>query len=176
MLRVQLSDWERFRVFQKTIRRYYQRHEKPFGVYVDKVCERQQKYRVGGDLRLQLDPDQQTPLENSIEYQDYHLQVLESLEKERDDWEKRLDDARKEAENPNAPGFESTTEDAEVYQQDLEYTELRLGRHKILLQWIGQQHMEMDTRSPTPIKEDRTDGNALPKAVQRAYTASRRRR
>ena len=176
VLRVQLSDWERFREFQKTIRRYYQRHEKPFGGYVDKVCERQRKYQLGEDVRLQLDPDQQTPSENWMEYLDYHLQVLESLEKERDDWKKRLNDAREEAENPNAPWFERATEDAEGYQQDLEYTELRLGRHKILLQWIEQQRMEMDTGYPTLIEEGRADGNALPKAVQRAYAASRRRR
>ena len=36
--------------------------------------------------------------------------------------------------------------------------------------------MEMDTGYPTPTGEDRADGNALPKAVQRVYAASRRRR
>lgn len=72
--------------------------KRPFNEFVDKVCERQRRHKVGGDVHLQFDVEQQSRLENWMEFQDYHLQLHEGFEKKRDELKKKLDDARKEAE------------------------------------------------------------------------------
>lgn len=104
MLRAQLSDWQKFRAFQGRVRRYYR--QRPFNEIVDKVCERQRRHKVGGDVHLQVDVEQQGRLEKWMEFQDYHLQLHDGLEKKRDELKKKLDDARKEAESTGTPGFD----------------------------------------------------------------------
>ena len=75
MLRTQLSDWRKFRVFQEKIRAYY--HTKAFSIFVDNVRERRQRHKVGGDVRLLFNSEQQSRLGNWIEFQNYHLNRLE---------------------------------------------------------------------------------------------------
>lgn len=126
---------------------------------------------MGGDVRLLLDPEQQSRLENWMEFQNYHLKRLERFEKKRDELKKELDDARKKAEVS-----ERAAEDAEAVRQELENAERDLERHKVLLQWIEQERRTMDPGHPTPAEEDNDDRDTASKAVWRTSTRDRRPR
>ena len=168
VLQAQLSDWKRFREFQKAVRRYY-RHRN-FSEFVDQVRERRRRHGLGGNVCMRFDLEQ-SRLETWFEFQDWHLQHLKGFEKNRDELRKVLDNARKEANGTGA------VEDAEAYQQDLEYAEWELERHKTLLHWTEQERLAMGTGYPTPVeKEDREDRDAAPKAVQRTSPITRRKK
>jgi hypothetical protein len=83
---------------------------KPFSKFVDEVRERWRRHKVGGDVHLLLDPEQQSRLENWMEFQDYHLKRLEQFEKKQDELKKKLDDAQKEAEGTGTLGFDRAAE------------------------------------------------------------------
>lgn len=169
VLRAQLSDWRKFRVFQRKIRAYYRNNS--FSSFVDEVRERRRRHGVGGDVCLLLSPEQQGRLENWMEFQNYHLKRLEGFGKKRDKLKKELDDARNKAEVS-----EHAVEDAEAVRQELENAERDLERHKVLLQWIEQERQTMDTGHPTPTEEDNDDRDTAPKAVRRTSTRDRRTR
>ncbi|KAF7507546.1 hypothetical protein GJ744_010337 [Endocarpon pusillum] len=128
------------------------------------VYERQRRHKVGGIARLQFDVKQQSRLENWTEFQHYHLQLHEGLEKERDDLKKRLDVARKEAEDIGAPDFDRA---AEAYQQRLGYAERKLQRHKTLLQWIEQERIAIHAGYPTSVEKDNDVRDAHQKLSER---------
>ncbi|KAI9781670.1 MAG: hypothetical protein M1816_002227 [Peltula sp. TS41687] len=174
VLRAQLSDWRKFRYFQRRIRAYYRNQS--FSSFVDKVRERRKRHGVGGVVRLLLDPKQQSPLENWMEFQNYHLQRLENFEKERDKLrkeldEKELDDAWKKVEVTERAAW-----DAETVRRLLKTTERDVERHKVLLQWIEQERQTMDTGHSTPTEENHDGRDTAPKAVRRAPTPDRRTR
>jgi hypothetical protein len=146
VLCAQLSDWRKFRTLQGRDRARYR--NKLFSNFVDKVRERRQRHKLGGDVRLLLDPKQQSGLENWMEFQNYHLKRLERFERRRDS----LSDAWKDA----------GAEDAEAIWQELEDTERDLEGHKVLLEWIEQMRWTMmNPGHPTPVEEE--DNNAAPK-------------
>lgn len=168
VLQAQLSDWKRFREFQKRVRRYYRHRD--FSKFVDQVRERRRRHGLGGNVCMRFDLEQ-SRLETWFEFQDWHLQHLEGLGKNQDELRKALDNARKEAKGTDA------VEDAEAYQQDLEYAEWELERHNILLHWTEQERLAMGTGYPTPVEEeDREDRDAAPKAVQRASPITGRKK
>ena len=168
VLRAQLSDWKRFRGFQKEVRQYY-RHRN-FSEFVDQVRERRRRHGLGGNVCLRLDL-KQSRLETWIEFQDWHLQRLEGFEKHRDKLRKELDDAQGEVKDIGA------TEVTEACEQELEYAEWVLKRHNTLLHWIEQERLAIDTRCSTLVKEeDRSNQDAALKAVQRASPTTRRRK
>ena len=167
VLRAQLSDWKRFRNFQKGVRRYY-RHRN-FSEFVDQVRQRRRRHGLGGNVCLQLDLEQGR-LETWIEFQDWHLQRLEGFEKHRDKLSKELNNTRGEAEDTGA------TEVAEACEQKLEYTEWVLKRHNTLLHWIELERLAMDTGYSTLVKEDRGNRDAASKAVRRASSTTRRKK
>lgn len=168
VLQAQLSDWKRFREFQKALRRYY--WHRNFCEFVDQVRERRRKHGLGGNVCMRFDLEQ-SQLETWFEFQDWHLQHLKGFENNRDELRKALDNARKEAKGTGA------VEDAEVYQQDLEYAEWELERHNTLLRWTEQERLAMGTGDPTPVaEEDREDRAAAPKAVQSASPITRRKK
>jgi hypothetical protein len=171
ILRAQLSDWQKFRAFQRRVRRSYQ--QRPFTEFVDKVCERQRKHKVEEDFHLQLNVKQQSRLENWIEFQDYHLHLHEGLVKKRHEVKKKLDDAWKEAEGTGTSGFDRAIK---AYQQNLEYAERKLQRHETLLQWIKQERTAMDSRYRTPVEEDNDVRDATPKIVRVVYAARSRQK
>ena len=86
VLRAQLSDWKRFRLFQRNVRARYQ--HKPFSSFEDEVRERRQRHGLDGSVSLLLDLNQQSQLQNWIEFQNYQLKRLEQFDKERDEWKK----------------------------------------------------------------------------------------
>ncbi len=171
VLRAQLSDWQKFRAFQKRVRRHYR--QRPFNEFVVRVYERQRRHKVGRNVYLQFDVKEQNRLENWMEFQDYHLQLREGLEKERDEFKKKLDNARKEAENTDTPDFDRA---AEAYQQRLEYAERKLQRHMTLLQWIKQEQRVMDSGYPTRVEGDNDLRDTAPKVARVAYARSRQKR
>ncbi len=169
VLRAQLSDWRKFRVFQRKIRAYYQNTS--FSSFVNEVRERRRRHEVDGDVRLLLSPEQQSRLENWMEFQNYHLKRLEGFAKKRDKLKKELDDARRKAEVS-----EHAAEDAEAVRQQLENAKRDLERHKVVLQWIEQKRQTMDTGHPTPTEEDNDDRDTALKAVRTTSTRDRRTR
>ncbi|KAL9118862.1 MAG: hypothetical protein Q9187_004584 [Circinaria calcarea] len=174
VLRAELSDWRKFRSSQSRVRRRFR--NKPFSKFEDEVRERRRRHELGGDLRLIFDLEQQSRLENWIEFQHYHLKRFERVEKKRDGLKQELDEARKKAEDTDAAGSTRAAEIAEAVQQIVENTEWDLERHKVLLQWIEQERRAMDPGYPTPIEKDKDDQDAAPKAVRRASTRALQKR
>ena len=168
VLRAQLSDWKRFREFQKAVRRYY-RH-RTFSEFLDQVRERRRKHGLGGNACLRFDLEQ-SPLETWFEFQDWHLQHLEGFEKNRNELRNALDNAGQEAEGGGA------AEEAEAYRQDLEHAEWELKRHNTLLHWTEQERLARDSEYPTPVEEENPDDwDATPRAVRSASASGRRKR
>ncbi len=170
MLRAQLSDWQNFRSFQGRIRQYYRK--RPISEFVTKARNRRRKHNLDGNVRLRFDVNQQSRLENWTEFEDYHLQLHESLEKEGEDL-KVSKGMRRSAKDTGSGGFDGA---AKACQQRLEYTEWKLQQHKILLQWTEEERMAMDISYPVPAKEDSDDVDALPKVVRATCAGSRRKR
>ncbi len=136
VLRAQLSDWERFRKFQRKVRRYYQ--HRSFSDLDEKVRERRRRHQLEGDVCQRFDPGQQSGLENWVEFRDYHLHYHERLEKKRDGLKEELDVAGKGVE-----GTENDEDDRTAIQEILKATKRQLERHKNLLQWIEQERLVM---------------------------------
>lgn len=161
LLHAQLRDWKRFCNFQGKIRRYHLPRE-TFPIYLEKVGDRRQRHGLEGGACLHPEREQQSGFENWIEYQDYHLEIHEGIEKDiRDDKEKlnhyveiheRFEkDIKDDRENLNVSQKQSERADALAWNaQNVEHVEYRLryseGRsrhHKNLLRWIEQQRMAM---------------------------------
>ena len=174
VLRAESSDWWKFRMSQSRVRRRFR--NKPFSEYINEVCERRQRHKLNGNVRLLLDPKQQSRLENWVEFQNYHFQGLEGFEKKRDRLKRELDDARRKAGDTDPAVSERAAEDVEAIQQLLEDAEQDLRRHKVLLQWIKQERRSMDPGCPTLIEEDDNDQDAVSKAVRTTSTRDRRMR
>jgi hypothetical protein len=91
-LKAQLSDWENFCKYQRDVRRYYLRR-KTFVAFNEKVRERRRRHGLEGDASLDPDPETQTPLQNWTEFQNFHLELYESLERKTTDDRTVLDAA-----------------------------------------------------------------------------------
>lgn len=88
VFRAQLADWERFRSYQESVRQHYRQNyrRKRFSEFLDKVFKRREKHNLeNNNVHLRFSVRQQSRLENWTEFQDYHLQHHEDLEKERED-------------------------------------------------------------------------------------------
>lgn len=172
VLQAQLSDWKRFRGFQKKVRQYYrprkssesanQVRERKFDEFVNQISERRRRHGLGGNICLRLDL-KQSRLETWTEFQDWHLQRLEGFKKHRDNLRKELNDVLGDNQDTGA------TEVAEACEQELEYADWVLKRHNTLLHWIEQERLAIDTRCSTLVKEeDCSNQDAALKAIQRA--------
>lgn len=164
MLCAQLSGWQEFRASQTRTRRHYR--TRLFSELIDEISERRRRHKVGGEVRLLLDPKQQSRLENWMEFQNYHLKRFEQFEKKWDDLRKELDDAVKKVEDTDTAGYERAAEDVEIIQQILKNAERDLERHKVLLEWIEQERQAMNPGYLTPV-EDNNDQDIASKAVRR---------
>lgn len=166
----QKMDWELFCSHQAGARC----RNRPFSNFVDEVRERRQRHGLGGDVRLLFNTEQQSQLDNWIEFQNHHLKGLERLEKKRDMVKQGLDDAQKLAGNKNtAPNILGLTP-VQMCTMSLEAGEQYVKSHRVLLHWIEQQRLAMDPGHPTPVKEDHEDQNVAPKAVRKTSTRGRR--
>ena len=161
----QKLDWEKFRRLQAIVRR----RNRPFKNFVDEVRERRQRYGLSGHVRLLLNTEQQSQLENWMEFQNRHLKRLEQFEKERDKLKQELEDNQKLAGDRNTPRPKLGPTRAEALKRRLKVIERDLKWHHVLLHWIEQRRLAMDLGHPTPVKEDHEDQDAAPKAVRRTF-------
>lgn len=152
VLRSQVADWRRFRLGQLWARAYFR--NKPYSRFVGEVCERRRKYNLGGDVRLLMDPKQQSRLENWMEYQDYHLIRFEELEKEQVKSKQRLNSARSDT---NTAGSEHTAQNIANLECFLYLCGQDLEQEKVLLHWIEQQRQAMTVEYPTPPPQEDRD-------------------
>lgn len=139
----QRKDWKAFRRFQERNRRHYLQR-KTFAELETKIHERRRKYKLEGDVYLHPDPMQQSRLENWIEFQDYHLQIHEELEKKVQSERECLDITR--TKSKDADSFEAghVALCMEAYEVRFASAASKMKSHEdILLQWIEQQRIMM---------------------------------
>ena len=134
VLQAQLSDWKRFRGFQKSVRQYYQRRN--FNDFVCQVRERRRRHNLEGDVRLRFDIEQDC-LGTWFEFQDWHLQHLERFGKDRDKLLEQLCTLRKQS------GSMDAAEDPAVCQRSLESSDWELAGQKDLIDWTEQERLSM---------------------------------
>ncbi|MCJ1464627.1 hypothetical protein MMC07_003240 [Pseudocyphellaria aurata] len=151
----QAADWRSFRLGQRWARANYR--NKPFSRFIGPVCERRRKYNLCGDVRLLMDPTQQSQLENWMEYQDYHLVRFEKFEKEQDKTKQQLNSARKLVNDTN------TARDITTFERRLDFGERNLEQQKVLLRWIEQQRQAMIVEHPQPPLQEDND-NQVPRS------------
>lgn len=130
---------------------------------------------------LNLDRQQQSGLENWIEFQNYHLAIYESLEKDIRDDRGKLDGARKQLEDTGASGLR-VVEDIKIFGSNLGYGERRLRQHENLLRWIEQQRIAMAARQATSVHDNGShDGDqgqprkAEPRAIRTSSAFNRQK-
>jgi hypothetical protein len=162
----QKLDWEKFRKLQAIVRC----RKRSFSNFVDEIRERRQRHGLGGDVRFLLNTEQQSRLDNWIEFQNRHLKRLEQFEKERDNLKQQLEDSQKLGGDRSAlcPKFGPTR--VEALKRRLKITERDLKWHHVLLHWVEQQRLAMNAGHPTSVEEDHKNQDATPKAVRRTST------
>ncbi|MCJ1263722.1 hypothetical protein MMC22_003592 [Lobaria immixta] len=143
VLSAQLSDWRSFRNYQERIRRYHLQR-KSFTIYQEKVRDRRRRHGYEANGYPHPDQEQQSKLENWIEFQNYHLAIHERIEEDLNSEREKLRSAcaRKQSEDADPSGLQ-VARDAEVYEYRLKYAERRLRQHESLLRWTEQQRIVM---------------------------------
>ncbi|OAA57008.1 hypothetical protein SPI_07389 [Niveomyces insectorum RCEF 264] len=175
VLCAQRLDWQRFRAFQRKARRGFQ--ETSFHKFEDLVRERRRRHGLDGSVRLVLQPEQQSRLEQWVEFQNYQLMHLERLEENRDKVKRRLDEVQEKAANADdVVGSQRAARDESAVQQNLETAKWEVERHKVFLRWIEQQRLAMDPGHPTRVEEDGGGGVGDGGAAHVASTRVRRGR
>ena len=163
----QWEDWSKFRTFQGKNRRYYTQR---FAQFTKKVRERRRRHNLPEDICLRFNPQEQTRLENWVEFQDYHLHVHEDLEKKVEAESKDLEAATEKLQGAVDSEFELATKCEEACNVRLASAIQKMESHeKLLLPWIERQRMKMITtqfattdningiqREPTPRTRNRT--------------------
>ena len=158
VLCAQLSDWRKFREYQQRVRHFYE--NKGLSDYMDRVRERRRRHKLHGDVDFRRDLDQQSRLENWIEFQDYHLRRLEQLDQKRDEWSGKLDAGR----------AIHAAENTEVIQQNLGLAEHNLKRHKVLLQWIEQERRVIHRVHSMHPEDRHNENDGIPASSRIAHT------
>ena len=75
----QRNDWCGFRDFQQRVRDHSVNR---FAHFTNAVRDRRQRHHLSEDVHLCLNPEEQTQVETWVEFQNYHLHIQESYEKE----------------------------------------------------------------------------------------------
>lgn len=171
VLTAQLSDWREFCDHQKRIRQYYLQRN-TFSVFLNKVWDRRRRHGFEGDICLHLDPEQQSRLENWIEFQNYHLEIHEGLQREITDDREELDAAQKKLET-GASGPEGA-EEVEILEGRVKYGKRKLKQHDNLVQWIKQQRKAMAAEQAISIHA--TGGHDRPRTIPPPPSPGRRKR
>lgn len=148
-LTTQLHDWNTFIKFQQANRRHYLQRN-TFPAFLDKVQDRRRRHGLDGDVRFRPDPKQQSPLDNWIEFQHYHLGLHEIKEKELVDAKNALDDFRAEPRAVDPEGVVSH------YEWAVKAKALKVQKHSKMLQWI-EQHRKAMTKKQTASNHTTTE-------------------
>lgn len=176
VLCAQLSDWGLFRKYQGDIRQHYQQN---FYIFQQKVHDRRQRHGLQGDICLHIYPQQQSHLDNWIEFQNYHLDIHEGLAKEIDDRRKELDAERKKL--GTSVSGSTAAEDVENFSRRVECDEEKLRMHQTLLQWIEDQRVFLVAQEALLMKtalpqDDQSDAAEEKSTTIRRRTATARRK
>ena len=188
-----MQDWKEFRYGQRRVRQHYlRRPEKNFSDYEKKVRDRLQRHGSEGDLCFCLKLEEQSRPQSWIEFQDFHLQKLENLEKKLKDGKEELNAAWVQAANPadlryfwtpeqeyeSLPEMNGPPIRVYVIESNVNFRERELKRHEIILQWIEQQRVAMVTEPFMHVNEieKHEDGGDRPKDPQNLLSLSRRKR
>jgi len=134
VLTAQLSDWRKSCDFQKRNRRYYVA-QGTFPKFVDRVHDRRRRHGLERGVCLLPDPEQQSRLQNWIEFQNYHLNLYEDEERKTKDKRDKLDAARKR--------LGTSGEAMGILEGRVKHGESKLEGHRKMLGWIEQQRKEM---------------------------------
>lgn len=134
VLTAQLSDWRKSCDFQKRNRRYYIA-QGTFPEFEDRVRDRRRRHGLEGGVCLLPDPEEQSRLQNWIEFQNYHLGLHEDEERKTKDERDELDAARKR--------LVTSGEAMGILEGRVKYGESKLEEHRKMLGWIEQRRKEM---------------------------------
>ena len=134
VLTAQLSDWRKSCDFQKRNRQYYIAQDR-FPEFGDRVRDRRRRHGLEGGVCLLPNPEEQSRLQNWIEFQNYHLNLHEDEEKKTKDERDKLDAARKR--------LVTSREAMGILEGGVKYSESKLEEHRKMLGWIEQQRKEM---------------------------------
>ncbi|MCJ1382857.1 hypothetical protein MMC17_005970 [Xylographa soralifera] len=118
----QLARWMRFREYEQKSRRYFVFHSR-FPEFQQNVLERRRRHGLDGDVQLLEKRDEQSKLDDWMEYQDYELRVYEGFEKDLKETQERLASRRKILAEAGLPAFEGIQEleFAKYYGLAMEY-------------------------------------------------------
>jgi len=137
VLCAQRTDWERFRESQLK-----RRQDSGFE---DSIWIRRRNHGLGERVQLRPDPAQQTRLENWFEFQDYHLDQHERLERRQKYLEDKLEAIRRDGEDQQG----GPTKGDRLGM--LETVHRQLGLHNHLLRWIEDERLVMASMHCTPV-------------------------
>ncbi|KAL9003069.1 MAG: hypothetical protein Q9188_004036 [Gyalolechia gomerana] len=164
----QLRDWQIFRNFQAKNRRYILQRN-TFAAFQDNVSDRRRRHKLEGDASLHPDPEQQRPLDDWIEYHDYHLMIREGLEQTIKSDEEMLASVQEEADGIRTPGSKMSHH-LKVFPYRIDRHTCKKKQHEGLLQWIEQQRLAMvaeEHGGKIATKDDDRQCDA-PKSVRKA--------
>ena len=144
----QLDDWRKFRSAQASTRhRYGRRH---FAKFVQRVRDRRQRHGLDDEVNLLLYYEQQSRLQNWIEYQHLHLYRLEEHAKEREEALMTLQDYEEKSKDQGHPDYQRASEIVKSLQYRLTVAiPYNMKREENLLQWIEQERLSMLAVSQT---------------------------
>ena len=142
-LHAQRRDWDNFRRFQETNRRYYKQQ---FDRFTNAVRERRRRHHLSEDIRLCSNPKEQTRLETWVEFQNYHLHFHEELEKKAKVESQNLQNARENVQRAVDSELKLAVRNEEAYSVRLATAIEKMESHeKHVLPWIEQQRIKMGT-------------------------------
>lgn len=105
----QLHDWREFCEWQQRTRRYHMKGN-TFSDFLQSFREHRQKMGLEGDVKLHQERDRQSRLDNWMEYQFYHYQKLEPLEKKIKQARQGLESAQTRLRETGTAGFKGVNE------------------------------------------------------------------
>ncbi|KAL8769042.1 MAG: hypothetical protein Q9209_004828 [Squamulea sp. 1 TL-2023] len=161
VLTAQLTDWTDSYEFQKRNRRYYV-PRRAFPNFVDTVRHRRRRHGLEGDVHLLPNLEQQSQLQNWIEFQNYHLNLHEDEEMKTKDERDELDTSRK--------SLGTSGETISILEGNVKYGESKLEEHSKMLLWIEQQRKEMVAEQAASVNttEDRDRSTKKPTSPSRS--------
>lgn len=140
-----------------------------FAAFQENVRDRWRRHKLEGDASLHPDPEQQRPLDDWIEYHDYHLRIREGLEQTIKIDEEMLASVQEEADGIRTPGSKMS-HNLKVFPYRIDRDTCKKKQHEGLLQWIEQQRLAMvaeEHGGKTATKDDDRQCDA-PKSVRKA--------
>jgi len=158
-LMAQRNDWRRFRTLQTRLHAFWEHRGRSLVSLEDRVQSVRQKHGLtNGRVQLQFDPKNQTQLQTWTEFQYFHLQTSERLERELATAERELDEFYTRTEKPRP-----------LQISRLEYHKRLIARHPDILEWIER------TRKEFELQETSRNGDNNPHTTLQAGICGERR-